>query len=364
MIMFASLFIVPLVLASYTLSAIQHPTSFTSLASCVSKGASVKYIFEEDDSSEFILSLEKGVVIGEGAVVTIDGNILTDTEVYKKDPAHLLQAHRDISKENVIMFPGTLAVLSSSGQQCYYHWLLQIIPRLKILKESQLPYDKIYVHANNFKYHWQKDALYTVMDYLDIARDMLLCVEHDTPVEADTLLVPSVPWIPSKAKFPRAWYKQFFHDAFVQQKEKSPAHIFISRSKAQYRHISNETALMNLLNTKGFTSYCLEDLSISEQAHIFNNAKVIIGPHGAGWTNLIFCKPGTNIIEIDHGLKGNEQRSSFKGMSRLLGCFYHPFYTDLLEPTDCPENILDPINQDMTVDITAFEQFLEQWAIQ
>lgn len=343
--------------------AIQHPTGFTTVMECVNNGATITYVLEEENGvKQFVLSLEKGIVVGEGGIVTNNGKILTDTETYKQDQQRLLQKDRDISKEQSIFFDGVLAIISSPGQQCYYHWLLQVIPRLKILSDSRLSYDKIYVYADNFKHHWQKDALYTVMDYLGISREKLLFVGKDFIVEAKKLLVPSVPWVPSKPDFWNSkleWYRQFFKDVFVKEIKKISKHIFISRSKAQYRRISNEVALMDLLSKKGFVSYCLEDLSISEQASLFNNAEVIIGPHGAGWTNLIFCKQGTQIIEIDHGLRASEQRSAFKGMAARMGCFYYPFYSDFLEPTECPENILDPINQDITVDVEIFVKELD-----
>ena len=270
---------------------------------------------------------------------------------------------RDISREYTSAFDETVAIISSPGQQCYYHWLLQVIPRLKILSDSKLTYDKIYIYADNFKYSWQKDSLFKMMDYLSIPHEKLLFIEKDIIVQAKKGLIPSVPWIPSKSFFWKAelaWYKKLFKDVFIDENKKTPSRIFISRSKAQYRRIKNEVALMHLLQEKGFISYCLEDLTIAEQAALFNNAKVIVGPHGSGWANLIFCNPETLIIEIDHGIQGEEQRSAFKGMAKRMLCSYHAFYTDIIDPTNCPEKIDHPINQDMTVDIIAFDHFLQK----
>lgn len=47
-------------------------------------------------------------------------------------------------KSNILYFNGKLAVISSSGSENWYHWLLQILPRLIILKESDLEYDRIF----------------------------------------------------------------------------------------------------------------------------------------------------------------------------------------------------------------------------
>jgi capsular polysaccharide biosynthesis protein len=53
-----------------------------------------------------------------------------------------------------------------------------------------------------------------------------------------------------------------------------------------------------MLTKKGFTTYNVEKLNIQEQIFLFNEASIIVGAHGAAFSNIIFCKPETKIIEI------------------------------------------------------------------
>ena len=42
----------------------------------------------------------------------------------------------------------------------------------------------------------------------------------------------------------------------------------------------------------------MSEFSFLDQISIFNNAKYIVGLHGAGFANIVFCKKKTNILEI------------------------------------------------------------------
>ena len=42
----------------------------------------------------------------------------------------------------------------------------------------------------------------------------------------------------------------------------------------------------------------LENLPILDQVKLFNNAKLVIAPHGAGLTNLIFSQPKIKVLEL------------------------------------------------------------------
>ncbi|NJL66205.1 MAG: DUF563 domain-containing protein [Microcoleus sp. SM1_3_4] len=77
-----------------------------------------------------------------------------------------------------------------------------------------------------------------------------------------------------------------------------PDRIYISRSKCSYRQVINEEQVIEILSGFGFVSVLLESMTVWEQIALFSRTKVIIAPHGSGLTNIIFCSPGTKVIEL------------------------------------------------------------------
>ncbi|MBE9046888.1 glycosyltransferase family 61 protein [Pleurocapsales cyanobacterium LEGE 10410] len=73
--------------------------------------------------------------------------------------------------------------------------------------------------------------------------------------------------------------------------------IFVSRRKALGRRIINEDKIMEALSPLGFTAYVLEDMSVTEQARLFSQARIAIAPHGAGLANMIFAQ-NLSVIEL------------------------------------------------------------------
>jgi len=58
----------------------------------------------------------------------------------------------------------------------------------------------------------------------------------------------------------------------------------------------NQQEVRALLEADGFEAVYLEDLSFAEQVAVMQQARVIVGPTGAAWTNLLFCRPGTRAL--------------------------------------------------------------------
>ena len=72
--------------------------------------------------------------------------------------------------------------------------------------------------------------------------------------------------------------------------------IVVLRPGAKSRKLINSDEL--LLKLKGWETVALEQMSIREQMKTFAEASHIVAAHGAGLVNLLWCQPGTKVIEI------------------------------------------------------------------
>lgn len=77
-----------------------------------------------------------------------------------------------------------------------------------------------------------------------------------------------------------------------------PQKIYINRLDTMARRLANEEEVIKCVEAHGFTSISLSGLSLAQQAALFSNATHVIAPHGAGETNVLFCKPGTKLLEL------------------------------------------------------------------
>ena len=101
------------------------------------------------------------------------------------------------------------------------------------------------------------------------------------------------PWIYNYIK---NLYKHIWENT-PQQKGKG---IYISRNKSRVkqRAILNEDYLKPMLKGVCIEFWVLEDMSFIDTVRLFKSAKFVTGAHGAGLAWLVFCDPGTILLEI------------------------------------------------------------------
>ncbi|MCA1242340.1 glycosyltransferase family 61 protein [Stappia stellulata] len=74
--------------------------------------------------------------------------------------------------------------------------------------------------------------------------------------------------------------------------------IYVTRAAAVRRPLRNEAAVRDVLAPFGFEIVDCAGLSVAEQRAVFASAQIVVAPHGAGLTNVVWARPGTGLIEF------------------------------------------------------------------
>ncbi|MDT2024440.1 glycosyltransferase family 61 protein [Methylocella sp. CPCC 101449] len=95
--------------------------------------------------------------------------------------------------------------------------------------------------------------------------------------------------------------------------------LFVGRQGSKLRRLINEDAIAAMLAAEGFESFAPDANDQRGQIEAFRDADVIVAVHGAALTNLLFCRPGTRVVEI---FPENFIKSPYFWLSRRLGLEY------------------------------------------
>lgn len=239
-------------------------------------------------------------------------------------------------------YSGTVVTLAQEGQENYYHWMTEVLPKLALLAKQGVHFDWLYVPQN---LRFMKESL----SLWGIAQEKIIPASDYTYIQADTMVAVSAV---SKSIYTPHWVVDCLRATYLplvasHAIKPGAKKVFISRKKASFRRIINEDEVFSLFKAQGFVRYCLEDLSLLEQVALFHGADVIVAPHGAGLVNMIFCKQGALIVEIFQ----EHQDETFWYLSQTVGLHYVGVkttefktgggYTDTIVPLDCIRGVID-----------------------
>ncbi len=298
---------------------------------------------------QFILLLKKGIVAASnGAIITRDGFLLRDLS--REFANRFLHS---ITQKGVIpaasSLNGTAAVLVTAGTNTYYHWLVDILPRLAMIQEVQLDKKVNYYVVAELKYAFQKDSL----KLLGISEDQLMIINHlNNAYQADELVVPS---LPSRLGMVSEYAIQFLRKSFITEnlfKKPIFERIYISRKKANNRKLLNEPAITDFLEQQGFQVVFPEEFSFQEQVQMFYSAKFIIAPHGSGMTNIVFCNNDVRILEV---FSSDFFVPCYMDLATQLSFEYHFLFSDGSDHFPL-KPYWDGLNDDFTIPIQEFKK--------
>ncbi|MCW2496263.1 MAG: hypothetical protein JWQ77_2187 [Jatrophihabitans sp.] len=189
--------------------------------------------------------------------------------------------------------PGRLGVLATRGDVNYYHYLIDVLPRLAVLAqvpEIEAP-ERWYATANQ---RFQRELL----DRFGITEERRIDAYANPHVRADVLVVPAPP---SMTVINPPWVVPFLRETLLATPiARIPGQgLYLTRGgTANNRQVTNEAEVVEFLAAKGFRSVDPGKLTVAEQIEAFASATCIVGAHGAAFGNLVFASPGSTVIEL------------------------------------------------------------------
>lgn len=294
-------------------------------------------------------------------VLSADRNLLAD--VSREYPGQLpictrphssFQRFLQSSNQSAELIAGRVAVLAGLSGHNYFHWMVDVLPRLELLRRSGLRWSDLdWFWINQVQANFQQETL----GYLGIPSDKILAADRHPFIQAETLVVPS---FPGHLGWPEPWAIAFLRQQFLPIAAPHPLYerIYVSRNKAHHRRLLNESEVMDRLQALDFQLVELETLSVAEQISLFAHAKVIIAPHGGGLTNLIFCTPGTTVIEL---FSKNYIRHYYWQVSQQLGLNHYYAVGATFSCTAIHQFMYpSPLMEDIWLDLETLEMALKQ----
>lgn len=240
----------------------------------------------------FVLKIPKASIYSDAGYIIVNGKFMVAELIWPWSPIRKeCLSFNNFPKAKKIK--GRVVVLAQEGSHNYYHWMAEIVPKLSLLKD--IPYDWVYLPSLDLPFQVKS------LQLLGIDLKKVIEAKRDTYIEADEVIVPSYV---SKSCYTPDWVAEYLKEKLAKPVIDDSEHVkfapkvFISREKASYRHITNEDEIFDRLRLLGYEKYCLEELDFVEQIKLFAQAENIVAAHGAGLTNIVFCRPGTKVAEL------------------------------------------------------------------
>lgn len=238
----------------------------------------------------------------------------------------------------------------------YGHWIVEYLPMLYHLSRYRdETNNEVTLLINHDPPEWIVDSL-KILGFDEIATEW-----NGSTAKVDRLLIPissttgptteKIDFSPTELRWVRSQLRQQIDRSGMDPKRR----VYVSRQRLQSkRRVWNIDSIEEVLRRHDFDIVYPETLSFREQAQTFVNADVIVGPHGSGLHNIIFCK-NVNIIELLHpGFQSSSNHALAGALGeryqRIIGSEVAAEYTDENDKSEKNSPVvIDPGELDSTL---------------
>ena len=261
-----------------------------------------------------------------GTVITPDDGLLAEASFgFVADPVDH-PVRRRLRLGPVTRLDGSAATVASGHAEAYFHWLFDVLPRIEVLRLAAWDpgqWDHLVVNGAGAPYEL------ATLERFGVPAGAVRRLAADTQVVADRLIAPSMTGTSGNVP---VWACRLLRERLLPAEPPPgpPLRLYVSRGDALQRQLVDEDRLVTRLESAGFTCVTLSERPIDEQIDLFARADVVVAPHGGGLTNLVWCRPGTAVVEL---YAHDYVNPVFWGLSEATGLRHHHVVGEPATPT-------------------------------
>ncbi len=317
-----------------------------------------------ESRGSFVSMLDNGGFWFDGFnTVIVDGDQQILQE-HIKGNAHVVC---DVARHRPEQFiAGTVCFLDARSSSIYYHWLIDVLPKLALLEEAGISLKSIDTFVVRCNSNFQKQTL----SHLGVPLERIVAPWNDGLNRCSTLIVPFLKHDRGDRFYNglglgmAQWVPTWLKSAFVQSTSTHISKVYVTRASRGTRLPVDEDKLIEALQVRGFSCVSLETLTVIEQANLMATASTVIAPHGAGLSNITFCNPGTRIVEIF----GDYVVPCYWALSTLSELDYHAYFVEKKMPdgnaktttTKGVQTLAERRSQNIELDVDDFLAYIDQ----
>jgi hypothetical protein len=226
---------------------------------------------------------EAPIHVGTGFVCTRDWEVLPDMEYRLADYPEI----RKWKPRELVKRSGVYSTIFSWNAENFGHWMFDFVPRINLLAKAE-PTTKVTLLMPDFL----RPALRESLEILLPKHFALEYHPYETWIQAEKLVWATV--VSGRCNFflpPESFEairRPIFEHFGLPAQHKKTRRIFVTRRHATTRRVLNEPEVSALLERYGFEGVELSELSFREQVELFHQADIVVGPHGAGLSSIVF----------------------------------------------------------------------------
>jgi hypothetical protein len=312
-----------------------------------------QYLRTDRISKFWITRVDDAVVYPPYGIVRVGNTIVKDTIRVPKMLQSLLHSSSPEDVDNLLSDPDFCVEVSLPEESSvvhehsfvlgnglfdnYFNWTLRYLSKVSIYQRADL--SSIVIPDSNKSYIKRSLSFFGVTE-----RE---CIKLSTPLLFRRLTISSSLAIGRYELSPLLLDNLRDHISVKSLPLLNSSHrLYIPRRSVKIRRISNEGEVDRFFKDLKFEVFDNSVYSIAEQIAAFKSADLIVAVHGAGLTNIVYCRPGTVVIEItpigyDQGV------TSYRSLSDMFDLRYFQIFAK----STSPSKNNNPCNSDVEVNL-------------